>query len=291
MLSVCLGKKQLTPELIPDYKTMNINTKYLSVWAGIAVMIMLCFVSCTPTLERFKLLPTPVPATPTPHYTPMTGQAYIAPAEWGEQRLWKTPGFPRLGGAAVLSGTQVNILESVWQYSQFKYVDVFCYRYLIEVPNTGIRGWIDQEGITQEMGKEVPREYFCDQRQPALLVLTPSYIPLTGTVYVNTGTGNGVAVTQGWDPRIYTTTILSHGSRVDILWEHWVHFEATEEAPEISCYLYVVSLESRRFVLPEDVLAYDLTQSPNRRCFPEQTPPAIFTIMPSPPDGFEIFGP
>lgn len=286
-----LGKKPSTPELIPDYKTMDIHMKYLSVWASVAIMTMLCLGGCTPLPDNFRLLPTPVPATPTPHYTPMAGQAYIAPAAWGEQRLWKTPGFPRLGGAAVLSGTQVNILESVWQYSQFKYGDVFCYRYLIEVPNTKIKGWIDQEGITQELGKEVPRVCFCDQRQPALPTPTPSYIPLTGLAYVNVGNGNGVAVTQNWDPRVYTTTILSHGSQVNILWEQWVHFEATEEFPEISCYLYVVRLASRRFVLPEDVLTDDHAKPPNRRCFPEQTSPAIFTIAPSPPDGFEIFVP
>lgn len=267
---------------------MFIASKCLLVQIVMGLGLALCCVSCTVALPNWKPFPTPVLVTPTPHYVPMVGYAYTD----GITPLFKSSDINGPVIASVPADvSRVEILESVWHYTQGRYGDEFCYVYHICIPDTQTEGWLPQDWITQEKGKEVPVEQRCFQGgQPTS---TPPYAPLTGSVYINVGVGYGVAGSYTYDPRAHTQFIFAHGVQVDIMTPRWVHYAATETSPELACYVYAVIVPSSltKTWLPEDVLAKELTDTPQSRCFPDRPPPSILNISPTPPEGYELITP
>ena len=233
---------------------------------------------------------TPVPMTPTPHYAPMVGQAYIVSGV-GSSVIWHTPTLPRKVKTNVATNTPVDILDFTWHYAQSRFGDTMCYMYYVQVTGTQVKGWVDQDNLTQEYGKRTPAEQWCFRSgQPTP---TPSLEPLEGTVYINVGEGFGVAGSYIQDPREHTKNVLGHSLRVDILNSFWVYYEATEAFPEIACYMYLIIHPSSmaRTWLPEDALSPELIDVPRPACFPNQTPPSIYKIAPIPPEGFKVILP
>jgi hypothetical protein len=267
----------------------SLSKDYILRALGLCVISLLFGCVAIPTGR--KPMPTPVPFTPTPHYTPMEGTAYIVDYDFTVPLLEKPEATSR-SVARVPPGTPVEILDSVWYYVQHRYGDTYCYIYHIRVQGTRIEGWLEQDGITQERGKKVPAEQRCFQEgQPTP---TPSQMPLSGTVYVNVGEGNGVAVSYRHDPREYIKTIFSHGLQVEILNPVWVNYAAGEEGSSpIQCYMYWVyePVSGTKTWLPEDVLTLELSDTPRRDCFPDQIPSSVYKIAPVPPKGFDVIAP
>jgi hypothetical protein len=228
---------------------------------------------------------------PTPHYKPMTGQAYIAPG--AERRaLWDRPSLPRTRKATVAANTQVDILEAVWFYAQGRFEETMCYMYRVGVttkPET--EGWITQGGITQIYGEKVPFDQRCFRGgQPTP---TPPYGPLSGSVYVKTGAGRGIVGSPTQDPRQHNQIVFAHGVHVDILHALWVRYEATEDFPAISCYMYSVihPTSLAKSWLPEDVVTKELSEAPHNGCFSNPALLPIYNILPAPPEGFDLILP
>lgn len=263
---------------------VHFKCRLIQILEGLCGVVLL--LSCHFGSDGRKPLPTPVSATPTPHYAPMVGTAFVN----GELLLLQAPDPTGYAEIKVSSGTLVEILEAKWYYAQFRYGDICCYMYHVHVPNTEIEGWLEQDHLTQNIGEPVPVEYRClrGRAEP-----TPSYAPLAGTVYVNVGEEYGAAGTIQRDPRLEIRYVLAHGSRVEIVESFWAHYVANQTFPEILCYMYQVQLPNSSFKLwlPEDVLSTALTSSPRRQCFPDRTPPSILKIVPTIPEGYEIVAP
>ncbi|NBD36776.1 MAG: hypothetical protein GVY30_12380 [Chloroflexi bacterium] len=261
-----------------------------SVWGGIWIVVLLGLLGCG-IPQRLGWLPTPVPMTPTPHYAPMTGQAYIAP---GAERspLWDSPSLPWTRKATVAVHTQVDILDAVWFYSQGRFEETMCYMYRVRVPSDPkIEGWIEQDGLTQTYGEKVPFEERCFRGgQPTP---TPPYAPLSGSVYVTVGEGLGVVGSRAQDPRQYIEVVFAHGVQVDIMNSFWVRYEATEDYPEISCYMYSVIHPGSlaKAWLPGEVLTKDLSDTPQGGCFSDPALLPIYEISTDPPQGFDVVTP
>ncbi len=242
--------------------------------------------SCRFGFDGRKPIPTPVSATPTPHYAPMTGTAFVN----GEVSLHNAPDATSRAEINVESGMAVEILEAKWYYAQFRYGDDYCYMYRVRVVGTEAEGWLEQDYVTPEDGGIVPVEQRCF---PEGALPTPSYAPLSGTVYVNVGAEYGAAGTIQRDPRLIIRYILPHGTRVEIVESFWAHYAANQTFPEILCYVYQVQAPNspRQLWLPEDVLSTALTSTPRRQCFSIFTPPSVIKIFPTAPEGYEVLAP
>jgi hypothetical protein len=259
---------------------------WLTVLGSVGVLLSGCVIP-----RRLGWLPTPVPMTPTPHYAPMTGQAYIAP---GAERspLWNVPSLPRTRTATVAANTQVEILEARWFYAQGRFKETMCYMYRVRVPSDPeVEGWITQGGLTQTYGEKVPFEQRCFRGgEPTP---TPPYDPLTGFVYVTVGAGRGIAGSPTEDPRQSTPTIFAHGVQVKIIYPVWVRYEATEEFPAIACYMYkVVHLDTiTNSWLPGDVLIQHPAAAPQGGCFSDPALLSVYDIFPTSPEGLDVITP
>lgn len=233
-----------------------------------------------------KPMPTPVSATPTPHYVPMTGLAFVK----GELSLLQTPDPTGYAEIRIQSGTLVEILEAKWYYGQFRYGDIYCYMYRVRVPGTEIEGWLEQDYITSQPGGVVPVEQRCF---PEGAIPTPSYESLSGTVFVNVGEGYGAAGTIQRDPRLIIRYVLAHSTRVEIVESYWAHYAANQAFPEILCYVYKVQMPGSTLALwlPEDVLSATVENSPRRDCFHYRIPPSLLPISPALPEEYELVTP
>ena len=238
-----------------------------------------------PTLTRVSL-------TPTPHYTPMSGEVYAVSNAPGAL-LYETPGPVLYIKDVVTPNIRVEILQPLWVYTQGNYGDRACYMYQIRVPGTQIEGWIDQEDLFPEKGKRVFYDYWC--AQGGLPTPTPSYLPLSGPAYVNVGEGYGAAGSYLGDPRVNIGAVFAHGVQVYIYNKFWFY----DQEYGISCYVYHfmyrigTSPESSaiRMSLPEDVLSVDLAATPRAACFPSGTPPAVLELSSALSAGYRVITP
>ncbi len=260
---------------------------YLMIVGGI---VLLLFSECAIIPQDLNDIMGP---TPTPHYTPLAGQAYVAPDDDLNSRvLWDSPRPPTWALERVPTGTQVEILESVWYYSPNRNGDIACYVYKVHVPTLQLEGWINQEGLVSHLEDPIPVECYCGR--VLQLTPTPSYAPLSGTAYVNVGKGYGAAGSYDPDPREYIEGGFAHGVQVTILNALWVRYDANESFPAISCYMYFVAFPNaptKKTWLLEDVLSVDLTTNPRPGCFPSMRPPGIVEISSALSSGYEIITP
>ena len=72
------------------------------------------------TPSYWKPMPTPVSETPTPHYTALTGKAYVIAADQ-DAPLLAEPSYVGQVLGNIATGTEVEILEAVWYYAQNKF--------------------------------------------------------------------------------------------------------------------------------------------------------------------------
>ncbi|MBN1873321.1 MAG: hypothetical protein JXA33_03755 [Anaerolineae bacterium] len=231
-------------------------------------------------------MPTPVSCTPTPHYAPMEGTAYIVDYDFTVPLL-ENPDPTSRSAVRAPPGAPVEILDSVWYYVQNRYGDTYCYIYHVRIQGMHIEGWLEQDGITQEKGKQVPVEQMCFSEG---IIPTPSYAPLSGTVFVNVGEEYGAAGTIQRDPRLIIRYVLTHGTRVEIVESYWAHYAANQKFAEILCYVYKVQIPDSTLTLwlPEDVLSATVENGPRRDCFHYRIPPSVLQISPELPKGYEL---
>jgi len=216
----------------------------------------------------------------------MTGLAFVK----SELSLLRTPDPTGYAEIRIQSGALVEILEAKWYYGQFRYGDIYCYMYRVRVPGTEIEGWVEQDYITSQPGGVVPVEARCF---PEGAIPTPSYEPLSGTVFVNVGEGFGAAGTIQRDPRLIIRYVLAHGTRVEIVESYWAHYAANQKFAEILCYVYKVQMTDSTLALwlPEDVLSATVENGPRRDCFHYRIPPSVLQISPELPKGYELVTP
>lgn len=256
----------------------------------IRILVVVCYLILLPGcyfgFNGRKPLPTPVVLTPTPHYAPMTGMAFVNK----EVSLHTVPDITSRAEFNLEPGTIVEILEAKWYYGQFRYGDDYCYMYRVRIPGTETEGWLEQDYVVPQAGGIVPIEQRCF---PDGAIPTPSHTPLSGTVFVNVGDGYGAAGTIQRDPRLIIRYVLAHGTRVEIAESFWAHYAANQAFSEILCFVYQVQIPGSTFTLwlPEDVLSTTMKDNPRRHCFPYRIPPSLLQVSPALPDGYELVTP
>jgi len=101
---------------------------------------------------------TPTPTRPVPHYSPLTGQAFITTlgSGGGNWCLWNYPlGLPGHNDRVTCRkhGTPVEIVQSAWV---IELGNTGCYYYLVKTEG-GFAGWIGEYALTQDLNQP-PRD-------------------------------------------------------------------------------------------------------------------------------------
>lgn len=145
---------------------------------GITVFSILVGTSCSiigilGPIELSRTVTAPL-TVPTPYYTPMAGSAFTAPDDFdGTVALWNRHCPPHSVVETLPSGTQVEIVRSVWYHTKNKYHEDMCYMYFVRDPDSGVQGWVEQAGITKDSDFRVPVEYWCAQGGVSMSTPTP----------------------------------------------------------------------------------------------------------------------
>ena len=243
----------------------------------------------TPTAKTFPAPPTAI-VTPTPHYTPLAGDAYVVKGL--PSGIFEAPARILVLKDTIPGGTRVEITAAVWSFWQNQYGISACYFYYIHVPGTDVAGWMQQDDLVEIPGICVPYEYRCAQGDGP--TPTPAVAPLTGFIYVNVPETVGVPGSDNPNMPVYTKRIYTRGVPVWILGSHWIYYRPNQEFPTgMACYMYNVRKpgESEATWLPEDVLSVSLEITPRATCFQGQIPSWFINLSYPVPRDYEVVVP
>lgn len=268
------------------------------IWGSIGVGFLLCLWGCSiiPASwgDPLAPLPTAVAETPTPHYTPLAGPAYVIASD-RDAPLLAEPSYVGAVKGNVATDTPVDITAAVWFYQQNRHGETACYIYHVRVPSTQAEGWLAQSNVTPEQGVRAAKDTFCAYyKKEDLFTPTPAYPALAGSIYVNIGAGYGIHGSLDPEPRIGgSLAVLAHGLRVEIIQSQWISFKVTKPDSLITCYMYLVEIPntSVRTWLPEDTVTQSLVDIPQKRCFPIYLSPEVREISEISDEKYQIYTP
>ncbi len=242
-------------------------------WGLGCIVVCYCanlLLSCTrEVVRRYQVSVIP---TPTPHYQPMSGNAYVV----SNTDLLAGPDLKTWAQDWGGKGSQVEILQAQWYYIYTSHGERACYIYRIRLPSGDESKWLEQDELTQIPGSPLPRDQVCypegyPDHSPLLGIrwdwtnVGPNRRETPGWGYVNVGEGQGATVFFAANPMVSTSIrnpLVRHGLQLEIWEAHWY------SQGNNGCYMYQIRDPESGVEgwLPEDVLSPDLSQSPPEHC-------------------------